>query len=366
MENLIKEYEIDYVEIYTPMAKLLAHWHQQVLGFKIEGIYNSTDISDNKISFVLRSGTIRLILTSTFPSLIQSEKNEEVTKFINKQHCGVKRIALSTPDVNASFKKAVENGGIIQQLPLTIKGAEGEITEASIKLYDDNEILFVDRKSYLGYFKPGYRKMETLNEEDSSMFSCIDHVASELRVGETDFWTNYLTKTIGTSLVQSINKSEDNKTGMTLNINQSNNKKLTFVMAEPDGTGVSSKVLENINKFGPGIHHLAFLTDDIVSTIKKIENSNVEFVNFPPAYYTLLRQNSEMKNIDIDTLEKYGILIDKEGDTFLYQKFIKPYGDRPFFFYEIVQRVNGYSGFALKNINVLKKAEEYDIMTPKN
>ena len=153
---------------------------------------------------------------------------------------------------------------------------------------------------------------------------------------------------------------------MTLNISQSTNKKLTFVMAEPDGTGTSSKILDNINKFGPGIHHLAFLTEDIISTIKTIEENNVEFVNFPPAYYTLLRQNPEMKEIDIDLLEKHGILIDKEGDTFLYQKFIKPYGDRPFFFYEIVQRVNGYSGFALKNINVLKKAEEFDIMKVKN
>jgi 4-hydroxyphenylpyruvate dioxygenase len=66
--------------------------------------------------------------------------------------------------------------------------------------------------------------------------------------------------------------------------------------------------------------------------------------------------------MDIDNLEKYGILIDKEGDTYLLQKFIKPISERPFFLYEIVQRVNGYNGFALKNINVLKKAEEMQIM----
>ncbi len=366
METLITEYEIDYIEIYTPMAKLLAHWHQQVLGFTIEGVYNGCDSYDNKRSFVLKSGAIRLVLTSIFPSLDEKLENEEIREFIEKNQCGVKRIALLTSDVNASFDSAVKNGGIVGQFPSFYEGVDGKIMEASIKLYEDNEILFIDRHAYSGYFKPGYQKIETLNVQNQALFSSVDHIAAELHINETDFWTNYLTKTIGTSFVQSFEKSIDNKTGMTLNVSQSKNKKLTFVMAEPDGTGSGSKIKDNIRKFGQGIHHLAFSTEDIVATIKKIEDNNVEFVNFPTAYYTLLRQNPEMKDVDIDLLEKYGILVDKEDDTFLYQKFIKPYGDRPFFFYEIVQRVNGYSGFALKNINVLKKAEEYSIMVSEN
>jgi 4-hydroxyphenylpyruvate dioxygenase len=366
MEKLTMEYEIDYIEIYTPMAKLLAHWHQQVLGFTIEGVYDNTALGDNKTSFVLRSGHIRLVLTSAFPSLSQSEENKEITTFIDKNQCGVKRIAVLTSNVNASYEHAMKNGGVSLRSPSVMEGKEGKITEAAIKLYDDNEILFINRELYTGYFKPGYRKIEDQNGVGTALFSSYDHVAAELEIDETNYWTNYLTQTIGTTFVQSIKKGDDNKTGMTLNISQSDNKKLTFVMAEPDGTGVSSKILENINKFGPGIHHLAFLTEDIVSTIKKIGDKNVGFVSFPPAYYTLLRQNPEMKDVDIDLLEKHGILIDKEGDTFLYQKFLKPYGDRPFFFYEIVQRVNGYSGFALKNINVLKKAEEFEIMASRS
>ncbi|HYD22491.1 MAG TPA: 4-hydroxyphenylpyruvate dioxygenase, partial [Flavipsychrobacter sp.] len=79
-------------------------------------------------------------------------------------------------------------------------------------------------------------------------------------------------------------------------------------------------------------------------------------------YYDLLRSNDDMKDLDIDALQECGILVDKEDDTYLLQKFIKPISDRPFFIYEIVQRTNGYNGFALKNINVLKKAEEMEVM----
>lgn len=362
MEQKFSGYEIDYIELYTPMAKLLAYWHQQALGFTIEGSYQAA-ADENKTSYVLKSGKLRLVLTSAFPTNIESGKNKDISAFISKNQCGVKRIAFSSPDVNASYETAIKNGGISIHAPVINQNAEGRVIEAAIKLYDDNEILFINREQYAGYFKPGYVKMASLSAPPQHLFSAFDHVAAELRIGQSEYWTNYLANTIGTNLVQSIEKGKDNETGMVLKINQFQNKQATFVMAEPDGSGINAKIENNINKFGQGIHHLAFQTDDILSTIEQISKNNVEFVNFPPAYYTLLREDPDLKNIDIDLLEKHGILIDKEEDTFLYQKFIKPYGDRPFFFYEIVQRVNGYDGFALKNINVLKKAEEYQIMS---
>jgi 4-hydroxyphenylpyruvate dioxygenase len=210
-------------------------------------------------------------------------------------------------------------------------------------------------------FKPGY-KPTYVRKNASSFFSSVDHIASEVRINESSFWTKYLTNSIGTKLVQSIQKSHDNTTGMILNISQSSNKNLTFVIAEPSDYLVKSKVQQNIETFGPGIHHLAFATDDLAGVVEELSVRGVDFVNISPAYYDLLRSNEEFNNIDIDTLQKNGILIDKEGDTFLLQKFIKTISDRPFFFYEIVQRVNGYNGFALKNINILKKAEEIEII----
>jgi 4-hydroxyphenylpyruvate dioxygenase len=69
-----------------------------------------------------------------------------------------------------------------------------------------------------------------------------------------------------------------------------------------------------------------------------------------------------MQGIDVDRLEELGVLVDKENGRYLLQKFIKPISDRPFFLYELVQRMSGYEGFALRNINILKRAEEMEIM----
>jgi len=357
----LKEYIIDYIEIYTPMAKVLAYWHTQALGFTIVAVADYETGSAGKTSYVLKSGDICLVLTAAYP--VGQIANTEVSSFIAQNYCGVKRIALRTDDVKGLFENSIANNAIPVKFPVAVVDENGVIEEAAIRLYDQNEIVFINRNAYDGVFKPGY-KARNIEQEDIRLapLQSVDHVASEVRINEINYWTQYLSGTIGTELVQRIQKSEANKTGMVLNINQSADKKLTLVMAEPDGyTGVS-KVQQNIDKFGPGIHHLAFATDDIIATVNTFTEKGVEFVSFPRSYYGLLRENPDFKDIDIDLLESNGILIDKEDDTYLLQKFIKPISDRPFFLYEIVQRVNGYNGFALKNINVLKAAEELEIM----
>lgn len=351
------EYIIDYVEIYTPMAKSLAYWHSQALGFNLLAVADQ----ENSSSYVLRSNNVCLVLTSSFPTCSQSSLSNEITSFISQNYCGVKRFALSVTSVKEAFENAVSNGAIPSKFPTIMKDEDGYVEEAAIKLYDHNEITFINREFYKGEFKPGYKARKGKGKKTSLLHE-IDHIASELRINEIHYWTNYLTRAIGTKHVQSITRSEENKTGMILNINQSADRKLTLVMAEPESYTGKSKVQQNIDKFGPGIHHLAFATEDIVKTIEQFSEKEIEFVSFPSSYYTLLRNDKEFANFDIDTLEKNGILIDKEEDTYLLQKFIKPVSERPFFLYEIVQRVNGYNGFALKNINVLKKAEELQIM----
>jgi 4-hydroxyphenylpyruvate dioxygenase len=360
-EQLPEEYTIDYVEIYTPMAKCLTYWHTQALGFTLDARKDADNGSLGVSSYLLRSKDVRLVLTSAYPTA-QSELNGEIASFVSSNYCGVKRIALHVPSVREAFDKGIENGAIPLKLPSTVRDELGYIEEASIKLYDHNEILFINRDSYSGAFRPGYKSNIPAPVKINGFFESIDHIASEVRINESRYWTEYLNRVIGTVLVQSIPKSSENSTGMILKINQSPGKKVTLVIAEPESHMTKSKVQKNIETFGPGIHHIAFATADIEDTAGKLTDRNVEFIRFPDSYYELLRNNKDLAGMDIDSLQRNGIIIDKEGDAYLLQKFIKPIGDRPFFLYEIVQRVNGYDGFALKNINVLKKAEEMEVM----
>ncbi|WP_160716647.1 VOC family protein [Chitinophaga solisilvae] len=356
-----KSLRIDYIEIYTPMAKALAYWHVQALGFTPAAKMNAETGAATVASYVLKSNDIQLVLTSAYPTA-QGPAAREVESYISQQYCGVKRIALHTDDVKASFHDSVANGAIPLRVPAVTEDAHGWVEEAAVKLYDNSEITFVNRSAYNGAFKPGYQPDSAAWQTEGQWLQAVDHVAAEVRINEAGYWTNYLTAVIGSAMVQNIGRSEDNRTGMILNINQTGDRQLTFVIAEPETCLRPSKVQDNINKFGPGVHHLAFSTEDLQQTVDALSAKGVDFVRFPAAYYELLRNDADFKTIDIDALEEKGIIIDKEGDAFLLQKFIKPISDRPFFIYELVQRVNGYSGFALRNINVLKKAEEIEIL----
>jgi 4-hydroxyphenylpyruvate dioxygenase len=360
-KNALTNYEIDHIEIYTPMAKSLAYWHAQALGFQVTAMASQELQLSGFSSYVCTSGQATLVLTAAFPSR-HAVAHPEINQFIEQHYCGIKRISLRVDSVKQAFENSIEAGAFPVAYPQQLADQHGFIDLASIKLFDDREIQFINRKQYSGVFKPGYTKTITRTNGAAPLFSAFDHIAAEVRINETAWWSDYVSRALGISTVQTIAPGTENKTGMVLRVNQSPDANLTLVMAEPETYLQHSKVQKNIENFGPGIHHLAFITNDLVTSAATLSERGVEFVRFPDSYYELLSQNAEFSNIDIGQLKRNGIIIDKEGETYLLQKFLQPVSDRPFFFYEIVQRVNGYRGFALKNINVLKKAEEIEIM----
>ena len=124
-----------------------------------------------------------------------------------------------------------------------------------------------------------------------------------------------------------------------------------------------SQIEEYIDEyFGSGIQHIAISTDNIINTIKALRENGVEFLSVPETYYDLLKEKklSKMITENIDDLKKYGILCDTEGKGYLLQLFTKPIGDRPTFFYEIIQRREGAEGFGQGNFQALFESIERD------
>lgn len=351
---------IDYVEMYVPMAKPLAYWHMKALGFSITAYSGIETGRPGIASYVLTSNNIALVLTAAYP-VNNVATPWEISSFTATNSCGVKRIAFRVDSVKDSFYEAVTNGAIPTKFPVTIEDESGYIEEAAIKLYDHSEIVFINRDNYSGIFRPGYKMFVSGTNGHKPFFNSLDHIASELRINEVEPWTNYLNRTLKTLIIQKVGRTDDNKTGMIMNMSQTADKENIFVMSESESHNTSSRVQQSIEKFGSGIHHIAFSTDDIIGAIRELRSRSVDLVSFPPAYYDLLRQNKDLEGMDIDALQEQGILVDKEGDGYLLQKFLKPMGDRPYLFYEIIQRVNGYNGFALNNIAMLRKAEEIQI-----
>ncbi len=95
-----------------------------------------------------------------------------------------------------------------------------------------------------------------------------------------------------------------------------------------------------------------------------LRKNGVKFTSYPDSYYDKLRERHP--ELDVDKLQKYGVLCDVMDDALLFQVFTAPIGDRATFFYELVQRVNQYDGFGLSNIYALFEAMEEEILANKS
>lgn len=364
MENQLRIKGYDYIEFYVGSAKMWAYWHAKAMGFEIKGYCGPETGVKDRVSYYLTQNKIKLAITSaTKPSTF------EVSSFVERHGDGVKRWSLNVDNVKDAFDTAVKNGGIPVRNPKKFEDEDGYIEEAAIKLYDDAEIVFINRENYKGIFKPGYKKpiqKIKLNTKSTGL-QFVDHIVGNVRTNEMNLWENYLNKTLNletflefgagdistqySALLSKVVRSKNGGGGIKNPIN------------EPYEGLKKSQIEEYIDEYqGSGIQHIAITTDNIIETIRAMRENGMEFLTVPAAYYDLLKEKklSKMITENIDDLKDCGILCDTEGKGYLLQLFTKPIGDRPTFFYEIIQRREGAEGFGQGNFQALFESIERD------
>lgn len=98
---------------------------------------------------------------------------------------------------------------------------------------------------------------------------------------------------------------------------------------------------------GAGLQHLALKTHDIFSTVRKMRQVQQDMFGFElmkrpsDEYYRELpdRLGDQLTAAQYEELEELSILADADDEGILLQLFTKPVGDRPTFFFEIIQRI---------------------------
>ena len=102
-------------------------------------------------------------------------------------------------------------------------------------------------------------------------------------------------------------------------------------------------------------------SNDIINTVKRLQDRGVEFLTIPGTYYENLQKGLAHASIqvaeDIEKLKELHILIDYDDKGYLLQIFTKPVEDRPTLFFEIIQRHN-HEGFGAGNFKALFESIE--------
>lgn len=361
IESDFLKLEYDYIEYYVGMARMVVYWHVRALGFKVIAYCGPETGVPDRCSYYIVKNDIKLVITSA-----SQPSSYKIVSFVDLHGNGIKKLAVKVRDVTQFFNRALENGAIPLQHPAVVGDDDGFIEQASLKVFDDNEIVLINYDNYNGAFMPGYKNVESdwdIPGEDSALEK-IDHVACALRLNEINLWEDYFNNIFYSKTVKQFDErqkgSEKKKIGMLLKVLQSEDKQMNNVLVEPDH-GIKSQVQLFIDQnYGAGIQHIAFGSANIFKSVEVLRANGVRFTSYPDSYYEKLA--IKYPNLDITLLRKHGVLCDVLDGALLFQIFTTPIGDRATFFYEIVQRVNNYEGFGLDNIHALFEAMETELM----
>lgn len=360
MANIVGIRSYDYVEFYVGSAKTVAYWFAKALGMTISAYKGPETSHRERCSYLVESENLKILVSGAL-----QPQSSEINSFLALHGDGVKRWSVVVDHVEKAFDYAVKHGAVPITKPTKLEDDKGVVYYSAIKLYDDTELVFINRDDYTGIFMPGFDKPVQkiqLTSEDTALKG-IDHIVGNVRTNQMDQMADYFNRALDfetfidfgpgaistqySALLSKVVRAKDNVVKNPIN--------------EPYAGKFKSQIEEFIEQYhGTGVQHIAIETADICKTISSLRKNGVEFLEIPDTYYDLMRQkNPEIKE-NIDDLQRLGILMDFEGDGYLLQLFTKPVFDRPTFFFEFIQRRGKSEGFGEGNFQALFESIELD------
>jgi len=342
---------IDHVELYTGNARQAAYYYSGVFGFTPVAISDLSKGPRDRLSIALVQGNIRLLITSPV------SPDGEIAHDLAEHGEGVKNIAFRVHDVAEVFDHAVRHGAKPVSEPAINKDPYGLVLSASVAGCGNVVHSFIQRDSYFGDFLPGYLDLSPSSPVPSLGLTAIDHVAISVSCGELDQSCDFYQRVFGFFESHAEDVSTE-YSAMTSKVVQNSTGTVKFPIVCPAAGKRKSQVEEFLlNHRGPGVQHLAFLSDDIFESVRLLRANGVSFLDIPASYYEAVESRLGAVPENLSRLQELGILIDRGDEGYLLQMFTQHIPSRPTLFVELIQR-KGANGFGGGNIRALFEAVE--------
>lgn len=188
-------------------------------------------------------------------------------------------------------------------------------------------------------------------------FLVIDHLTNNVANGTMSYWSDFYKNIFGFTEVRYFD-IRGAKTGLT-----------SYALKSPDGSFCipineakesKSQINEYLEEYkGPGIQHLAFLTDDILSSLDHLKDARIDVLDIDDEYYQDIFKKFPHVSEDHNRIKKHQVLVDGDEEGYLLQIFTKNLIGP--IFIEIIQRKNHYA-FGEGNFGALFRSIERDQM----
>ena len=347
--------DFNHIECYVGNAKQSIYYYCNILGFEPYAYKGPETGSKDSVSYVLKNNRIYIVLTTPLTS------KHPGSKWLLKHGDGVVDIALNVEDSKDAYKSCLDRGASSSTDFKFIADQDGLYEISSIKTYGDVIHSFVNNSKYNGIWAPGYVKLDNVivNKEDTGLIR-IDHIVSNVEENKMNYWRDFYENIFGFTNFVVFDETDISTQYSSLKsrVMRSKNWKVRLPINEPAQGLKKSQIQEYLDfNNGPGVQHVALLTDNIASSITSLRNNGLDFLNVPDTYYEKLQHRIGDIDESIEEMQKLKILIDRDDDGYLLQLFSKPVQDRPTLFYEFIQR-KGSRGFGQGNFQALFEAIE--------
>jgi 4-hydroxyphenylpyruvate dioxygenase len=376
----------DHVTWWVANAKQAASYYTTLFGFKPLAYRGLETGSRYFASYVVANADVRFVFTSPLRSekhlpddeVISTEDRAllaEMHAHLERHSDAVKDVAFEVDDVEGVYEHAVREGAVSVEPPKTLgdpKDPAGTVTTAVIRTYGDTTHTLISRHGYTGAFLPGFRSVaeKPISSVSASLptvpLSRIDHCVGNQSWNEMEDACAFYEQCLSFHRFWSVDDSQicTEFSALSSIVMSSPNNIVKMPINEPAQGKKRSQIEEYVVfNSGPGVQHIALLTEDIVAAVSALRARGVDFIAVPPSYYATMRERLrterrswELKE-DLDVIERLNILIDYDEQGYLLQLFTKPLMDRPTVFIEIIQR-NEFDGFGAGNFKSLFEAIE--------
>jgi 4-hydroxyphenylpyruvate dioxygenase len=344
---------IDHIEFWAGNAKQAAFYFSRAFGFREIAYAGLETGSRDRVSHVMQSGKIRFVFSGTLVP------GSEIAEHVARHGDGVHDIALRVPDAEEAYRVAVERGAIPIHEPVSNEDDHGKVVSAAIGTYGQTIHSLIQRDDYDGPFLPGFRASTDAGKEAG--LKIIDHVVGNVELGKMNEWASYYERVMGFSNLVHFRDDQISTefTALMSKVMWDGSGRVKFPLNEPAKGKKRSQIDEYLEFYvGPGVQHLALLTNDILTTVSELRSRGVEFLRVPDTYYIEVRERfADLTEVDVGALQKLNILADRDDEGYLLQIFTRPVMDRPTVFFEVIER-HGSRGFGLGNFRALFEAIE--------
>jgi 3-dehydroshikimate dehydratase len=252
----------------------------------------------------------------------------------------------------------LDRAELLRDTPFRQAVGPGELEIPAVRGLGGSLLYFVDPKSELGHlWDIDFTEPRESPGNGSAGLTAIDHVSQSMHYEEMLSWLLFYNSLLDVTKTPQLDVIDPGGIVRSQVVQTAGGTLRIALNASQSQQTLSSRFLTHY--FGSGVQHIAFTTDDIVETIRRLRTNGVAMLSIPENYYDDLEARTDLTAERIGVMRSHDILYDRDETGEYFQAYTRSFED--LFFFEIVER-RAYKGFGAVNapIRLAAQARELD------